>query len=269
MPEQATSRSRLFADKLPALVREYYWQLKSRVLYQTLYRSLHLEHRLRSGLTVKVQSMGEWWVYNDIFVDGEYDLAIETALRRAPQPGTSRPFTVLDLGANLGFFAFRVLDLMPGNNLDITMVEGSPKTFAEMRSRMNAAEIQPVQEKLVCGLVGEKKGTAFIRESAIHVKSAVTDPALARGTEVPFVDLDDIMSAKSEIDLLKCDIEGSELSFLRNYPALLGRVRTAVFELHHEQCDTKEAVQILHGLGFSQSSSRDCGSVSVSLFTRE
>ena len=38
--------------------------------------------------------------------------------------------------------------------------------------------------------------------------------------------------------LLKCDIEGAELLFLENYEDLLGKVRNAVFELHHEQCDT-------------------------------
>jgi hypothetical protein len=58
---------------------------------------------------VKVASKGEWWVYNDIFVDGEYDMPIHTALEdRSPV----RPFIVLDLGANVGYFALRVLDLI-------------------------------------------------------------------------------------------------------------------------------------------------------------
>jgi FkbM family methyltransferase len=265
--------------KIQELLRECYWQIKSRFLYQTLYRALHLEHKLRSGLTVKVESMGEWWVYNDIFVDGEYDLAIQKAMQGAldrsdsvttgPVTTGARLFTVLDLGANVGYFAFRVLDLMDGNRLDITMVEGSPKNFTELKSRIDAAEIQPAQKNLVCGLAGERNGTAFIRESAIHVKSTLLHTATAKGTEVRFADLDEVMRSKAEIDLLKCDIEGSELSFIRNYPDLLRKVRTAVFELHHEQCDTKEAVRILNGLGFSETPLKDCGSFSVNLFTRE
>lgn len=257
-------------NKPLARLRELYWQTKSRFLYQTLYRALRLEHKLRSGLTVKVQSMGEWWIYNDIFVDGEYDLAIEKARRRAlDQSGKSRLFTVLDLGANVGYFTFRLLDLIEGNHLDVTMVEGSPKNFAELTARIEAAEIQPAEKALICGLAGQRNGTAFIRESAIHVKSTVTDPAIAKGTEVPFADLDQVMRSKTVIDLLKCDIEGSELTFVSNYPDLLRKVQTAIFELHHEQCDTKEAVRLLSALGFSETPLRDCGSFSVSLFTRD
>jgi len=260
-------------DRIPSALRECYWQIKSKFLYQTLYRRLHLEHKLRSGLTVKVRSMGEWWVYNDIFVDGEYDLAIREAIRRAADRwGKSRPFTVLDLGANVGYFAFRVLDLLEAadrNRLDITMVEGSPKNFAELRERIEAAEIQPEQKTLICGLAGDRNGTAFIRESAIHVKSTLIHTATAKGTEVPFSNLDEVMRGKREIDLLKCDIEGSELALVRNYPGLLGKVRTAVFEWHHEQCDTKEARRILNNLGFSETPLRDHGSFSLSLFTRD
>ena len=249
------------------LLRENYWQIKSRFLYQTLYRALHLEHKLRSGLTVRVQSMGEWWVYNDVFVDGEYDLAIQKA-HALSGPEDSRLFTVLDLGANVGYFAFRLLDLLGPNRLDITMVEGSPKTFADLTARFEAAEIQPAHKTLILGLAGERNGTAFIRESAIHVKSTLMHDATAKGTEVRFADLDEAMRNKAQIDLLKCDIEGSELMFIRNYPDLLRKVRTAVFELHHEQCDTKEAARILSELGFCETPLRDCGTFSVSLFTR-
>ncbi len=115
-------------------IRDRYWKIKSRLLYQSLYRALDLEHTLQSGLTVKVASMGEWWAYNEIFVDGEYDTPILEALKgRSPV----RPFVVLDLGANVGYFAFRVLDLIAQRepesvNSDITMIEGSPKTFLEL-----------------------------------------------------------------------------------------------------------------------------------------
>lgn len=259
--------------KMRALVREGYWQIKSRFLYQTLYRALRLEHKLQSGLTVRVRSMGEWWVYNGIFVDCEYDFAIREAMQRARgRLGESRPVTILDLGANVGYFVFRVLDLLDKTDrdrTDITMVEGSPKTFAELQSRMDGAEIQPAQKTLICGLAGERKGTAYIRESAIHVKSTLIHNAPVKGAEVSFVDLDDLMRGKAEIDLLKCDIEGSELAFIKTYPDLLRKVRTAVFELHHQQCDTKEAVRILNDLGFRERMLKDCGEFCVSMFTRD
>lgn len=252
-----------FKDEL----RERYWQIKSKFLYQTLYRWLHLEHTLRSGLTVKIASMGEWWTYNDIFVDGEYDLAIRAGLNTLPR---ERPLVVLDLGANVGYFLFRILDLLASENasLDITMVEGSPKTFAELKKRLSGERQQRGRETLICGLVGHSKGSAFIRESAIHVKSSVVNEA-ALGTKVDFVDLNSAMKDKPEIDLLKCDIEGSELLFIQTYPDLLRKVRHAVFELHHDRCDTKESVRRLEDLGFEGTVLRDCGSFSVNLFSRK
>jgi hypothetical protein len=64
-------------------IRERYWQVKSRILYQSLYGLLNLEHTLDSGITLKVASKGEWWIYNDIFVNGEYDVPIQAALGAA------------------------------------------------------------------------------------------------------------------------------------------------------------------------------------------
>ena len=100
-------------DALPESVqnriRNRYWQIKSRLLYQSLYCVLGLEHTLQSGLTLNVASKGEWWAYNEIFVNGEYDVPIHTAIKGRSPVG---PFVALDLGANVGYFAFRVLDLI-------------------------------------------------------------------------------------------------------------------------------------------------------------
>jgi len=252
-------------------IRERYWKFKSRLLYQSLYRALDLEHTLQSGLKVKVASKGEWWTYNDIFVDGEYDEPIRTALR-----GWSmvRPFVVLDLGANVGYFAFRVLDLIGRQEWerlcpDITMIEGSPKTFLELEKRIRS-QLQPrVSVRTVQGLVGQPRGSGVIRESAIHVKSTTIDVPAGRGVKVDFVDLGSLMGDKSEIDLLKCDIEGAELLFIQNYADLLLKVRNAVFELHHDQCDTEECVRALKTLGFHQTILKANSSFSVGLFTKK
>jgi len=262
------------AETLPRSVqnqlRDRYWQIKSKVLYQFLYRALGLEHTLPSGLILKIASKGEWWVYNDIFVDGQYDVPIHTAFNDRSQ---DRPFVVLDLGANVGYFASRVLDLIDrqareNSNLDITMIEGSPKTFLELGERIQSQRQLAVSSRLVHGLVGQPRGFGYIQESALHVKSTIVDVAAGHGVRVAFVDLDSLMADKSEIDLLKCDIEGAELLFIQNYAGLLRKVKHAVFELHHDQCDTKECVRTLESLGFHQTILQTNGSVSVSFFSR-
>ncbi|HWW16465.1 MAG TPA: FkbM family methyltransferase [Candidatus Dormibacteraeota bacterium] len=250
-------------------IRERYWRAKSRILYQWLYGLLNLEHTLDSGLTVKVASKGEWWTYNDIFVNGEYDVPIQTALGAS----SGKPFVVLDLGANVGYFSFRVLDLIRRHHLDhvlpdITVVEGSPETFAKLESRIQSQQLAPASIRMVHGLVGQRTGSALIRESAVHVKTGIMDVPARGGTRVVFVDVNTLMKDKIEIDLLKCDIEGSELMFIENYGDLLQKVRHAVFELHHDQCDTKKCVGMLDKLGFRQTILRANDSFCVSFHSR-
>lgn len=250
-------------------IRERYWQVKSRILYQSLYRLLNLEHTLDSGLTLKVASKGEWWIYNDIFVNGEYDVPIQAAL----QASSAKPLVVLDLGANVGYFAFRLVDRIRRQNLDniradITMIEGSPETFAILESRLQSQQLAPATVRTALGLVGHRTGSALIRESALHVKSGIVNIPPGSGVNVAFVDVDTLMHDKTEIDLLKCDIEGAELMFLENYGDLLRKVRYAVFELHHDQCDTKKCVSILERLGFQQTILRANNSFSVCFFSR-
>ena len=258
LPESAQSR-----------IRERYWRIKSRFLYQSLYGFLDLEHTLNSGIKVKVASKGEWWTYNDIFVNGEYDVPINAALEASP----GQTFVVLDLGANVGYFTVRVIDLirrrgLDSTSVDITMVEGSPETFEELERRIKAQPLGCASIRRVHGLIGHRTGSAFIRESAVHVKSTIVDVTAESGVNVSYVDLDDVMKDKTEIDLLKCDIEGSELEFIETYRNLLHKVKYAVFEMHHHQCDTDKCVSALESLGFQQTILRANKSFSVSFYSR-
>jgi FkbM family methyltransferase len=250
-------------------IRERYWRVKSRFLYQSLYRTLNLEHTLNSGLTVKVASKGEWWAYNEIFVNGEYDVPIQTALGAS----SALPLVVLDLGANVGYFSFRVVDRIRQQHLDhvrpdITMVEGSPETFRTLEERVRSQRFAAASVRVFSGLVGERTGSAVIRESAVHVKSSIVDVPAGGGVNVAFVDVSTLMQGKSAIDLLKCDIEGAELIFIQNYADLLRKVKYAVFELHHNLCDTEKCLRMLADLGFKQTILRATSACSVSFHSR-
>jgi hypothetical protein len=95
---------------------------------------------VKSGLKIQVASKSDWVIYNDIFVDGEYDFTIKEALGLAVM---DRNLTVLDLGANVGFFTLRFLDLLRQSDKKelgcrITLVEGSP-AVAISRVRSNTS----------------------------------------------------------------------------------------------------------------------------------
>ena len=251
-------------------IRERYWRIKSRLLYQTLYQWVGLEHELHTGLTLQVASKGEWWAYNEIFVNGDYDIPIQAALASC----SSASLVVLDLGANVGFFAFRVVDLIRRRHLEsvvpeITMIEGSPKTFQALERRVQSQPPPTNNFRTIHGLVGLRSGSAHIRESALHVKNTILDIPPGEGADVAFVDLNSVMAARSVIDLLKCDIEGSELLFIENYSDLLRKAKHAVFELHHDQCDTAKCVSLLGDLGFRHKVLQSDTSLSLVHFSRQ
>jgi hypothetical protein len=91
----------------------------------------------------------------------------------------------------------------------------------------------------------------------------------AETVSVDFVNLNSLVGPDQVIDLLKCDIEGAEQRFIENYNGLLERTRTAVFELHHEKCDTIKCMKILRALGLSeQRVVRETPTFSVCHFSR-
>jgi FkbM family methyltransferase len=216
------------------------------------YRSAHLRCRLTSGLEVSVRCRAEWETFTDIFIAGTYDDAIEAALKRADR---SRPLRVVDLGANVGYFTLRVIDLAarrcePDMRLDMVVIEASGRLCAELQSRLVPQLPARVTVKVVNGLVGVRNGSGELYESAFHIGNTSIPDRFARKSVVPYVDLDAITESMGTIDLLKCDIEGAEQVFLQSYPGLLQRVQVGVMEVHHAHADARSCYGVLSQLGF-------------------
>jgi FkbM family methyltransferase len=232
------------------------------------WRHLGLRWRLRSGVEILVRSRAEWVIYNDIFVEGEYDPALERAIRNAP-PGL--PLTILDLGANVGYFSLRAMDRaaiwgVPEGRLRIALVEGSPRVFAEMARRLGANR-RDAAVTMVNGLAGQRKGTGRIYEGMFHVENALLPGGSKSGVPVPYADIESLYPAPGIIDLLKCDIEGSEQAFIEHYPTLLARVVCAVFELHPARCDVPRCLALLEQAGLKRTRLiRETPAFSVQMF---
>jgi len=208
---------------------------------------------LPSGVLVRLHSYDEWIVYNSVFVDGEYDEAIRMAMELADP---DRPLRVLDLGAHVGFFGLRVVDLLRRRRadelgFDLTLVEGDPATLNRLRSNLLEANHLADRCTVVHGLVGKRAGVAVLRRGERSGTSSTVGPAGAPGVAVPYVDLSQWVPEGATIDLLKCDIEGAELSLLENYPDLLQKVRVAVFELHDLLCGTRRCRDLLRQASFA------------------
>src|ERR1035438_1800195 len=222
-----------------------------RALRAVAFQMLDLNWQMPSNLKIRIRSQSDWVVYNEIFVGGDYDPAILMALERAKGTGELQ---VLDLGANVGFFSLRCVELvrrqqMQELSLHITAIEGNPKSYRELQLRLCNQNNLP-SFTAINGLVGDRTGSAAISDLESSGQNCVGVDRTQKHFMVDYVDLEQVLDTR-RIGLLKCDIEGAELVFLRNYPQLLRRTDVAVFELHPQDCDEEECISLLRAAGLT------------------
>lgn len=226
------------------------------------WRTLQPTMTLSSGVVVKVRSESDWEVANEIFLDRDYDDAIERAFLRRD---STDPIRVLDLGANVGLFSLRCIDRYvsaePIPRLELIVVEGSPSVFADLEDRLSTHRgTRGISLTLRQALVGRRSGKAMIYSSLFHSctnavvrKGGKTSANVLLGRHAEdseYLDLDKLIPSSGAVDLIKCDIEGSELEFLQNYESLLRRTRLLVIEFHPGHCDASACQELLGAYGF-------------------
>jgi len=235
------------------------------------WRQLELGCDLPSGLHVDVQNQSDWEIFKEVLVNGEYDFAIEFVLDRVDR---RRRCNVIDLGGNVGYFTFRCADRFLqryGSDvlMQITVVEGSPFVFTELQRRVLAEPLLRPRVKLLCGLVGNRTGKAYIGGSHIHYGNTISARPTLGASLVSFIDLAELEGEADEIDLFKCDIEGAEFDLIENYPAILAKVHTAVFEFHRYGRDIQRCRDLLRSYGFEHSKIlREAPTFSIEFFWR-
>lgn len=242
--------------------------LKNR-LRKFVWMRLNPSWTLNSGIFIRVLNYNDWMIYNDIFVEREYDAAIEDLLLESD---ASRPLQVLDLGGNVGFFTLRLAHLLlqaGRTDFRVTMVEGSPSTYPELLERLGAnKELLGDRVTALHGLAGNRTGEGQIVQGVAHGENTIFGET-SGGARVPFLDLEKLAGNWPRIDLLKCDIEGAEEIFLGNYPNLLAKTDRAVFEFHHDKCDVPHCRQLLADAGLNPAKTiREFGNCTVELFSR-
>jgi FkbM family methyltransferase len=213
------------------------------------WRGRRLDHVLPSGLGIRVSNRSEWNVYNEIMVDGEYDVPIRMIIDAAPV----EPW-ILDLGAHAGFFTLRFADLWnrsgAGRPFHVACVEGAAQTVRHLAAHLAQPPLF-AHCTVHHGLVGARCGRGRISRSIRSSINSIVEPASLRSTEVPFLDLDTLVPPDVRISLLKCDVEGAEELFLATYDDLLRRVDLAVFELHGRLCDVSRCRSLLEAAGLT------------------
>jgi len=216
------------------------------------YRLARLRWHLSTGVYIEVANQIEWQIYTDIFADGDYDRPLLELFER----DASRPLTVGDLGANVGFFALRLAHLAgvhaAARPIHIEAFEASAGLCARAKQRWSECRLEDnnLQFNVTHGLIGRKSGAAEFFEQHDHGRNSLFRKSRRREL-VSYVDLSAHFANVECIDLVKCDIEGSEQMFFESYPDLLAKTHAVVVELHHGLCDTERCTSLLKDAGFA------------------
>ena len=110
---------------------------------------------------------------------------------------------------------------------------------------------------------GARSGVGHIRE----VEFNAVNHRAKYGTAVRYVDVSETVREWPSIDLLKCDVEGSEYEFLRTYPDVMVKTKAAVIEFHNTSYGSHQYRKLLAAYGFiHQKVLRVFGDNTVELF---
>jgi len=206
-------------------------------------RTMCGERTTDSGLRFNLRGYDDWLIWHEIFESGEYDQSL--AFLCANSKRNSEPVTVLDLGANVGFFVLRLLDYwkaegLPLSRLKVLSIEPDDKNCFAIEKLRSANAIPKTQWRLIQGLVGKVSGYGNISVGPSHFAHGVMKGNNQHGKKVPYVNLLDSKLDLSSYNYLKIDIEGSEDVLLDNYPSLLKQASIICIETH--SAETRERV---------------------------
>jgi FkbM family methyltransferase len=164
--------------------------------------------------------------FDQVFVQEQYSPAANLSIS---------PKSMIDCGANVGYATLYFLNRYP----DLTAIAVEPDSANLEVCRRNLSAYSDHVQIFQAGVWNCNSrlvlsGTGW----GVHVRQA----SLSEASDVEGLDLNSLIEAlpAKEVDLLKVDIEGSELVvFDESSGSWLPRVRNIAIELHGEQCSAK------------------------------
>ena len=211
----------LAKSDVPAVLRWQFLAEKARVLPILLgghSATLHL-----GRYKFLLESTSDLGTLQSCLVDVQSALVVSGVLDAG---GSQR---VVDVGANVGQFAAAVKALSPGSH--VVCFEPDPIVFSSLAR--NVGELPNVEAQ--CLALGRESGVATLFRHELSVMSSF-HPAGAGYDEkitvsVDVARLDDVLGDEDPVDILKVDVEGSELAVLQGGTDVLRRSRFLLVEI--------------------------------------
>jgi len=165
-----------------------------------------------------------------------------------------------DLGCNVGYFTCWLCDRMNNRQMRGLMVDANVEAVEDAEWHVKVNDLANVH--VLHGLVGtENKGgqaSFYLHTSNVCSTAAPTDESLNKANtwkrvQVPCVNLEENWRSNfgdAPCDLLKIDIEGSEMDFFRNETYFLQRTGAILIEWHKWRVTLAEIETFLSKQGF-------------------
>lgn len=165
--------------------------------------------------------------FKEIFLENAYSIGMQKKINENP--------TIIDIGANVGFFTMFAMSKYP----DCTLYAFEPvkANFEQLMQNRNLNKDKDIFcfNKAVCGHKGTitlnfDTSNSFTTSASILAQGKDTE-----GVEVPCLSLADLFTENSIdfCDLLKLDCEGSEYDVLYNSPKdILNKIDQMAIEVH-------------------------------------
>jgi|GEM_PF-5041258 len=180
--------------------------------------------------------------FGQVFLFDEYEVG---RLRLPAAP------VVCDVGANVGFFSWRVAALRPA----ATVLAFEPASANVVRLR-RVFELAGIGGEVSPRACGRSAGHAvlYLRNSVTHSLDPLWHTDLDAGSgsedvELTTLDAECDRHGFGHLDLLKIDTEGAEVDVLAGAAAILPHTRHVVLE-YHSLAGRAECLGILRGAGF-------------------
>jgi FkbM family methyltransferase len=218
-------------------------------------RSREVECHPLPGITVSLRTNQriERWMWA-----GAYERELVQLMKKTLKSG----MTVLDVGANIGYFSALASGLV-GKSGQVHAFEPMPQNLSRLRQNLSAFRWAHAFPYAVGDATG--KAAIYFNESEAGWASLLNSDDLERRADADVIRLDDWVSNHTvdRIDFMKMDIEGGEFHALQGAQVMLSRFRPVIVAELNAVClardhrKPEDVLALLRGLGYCCSPFRD------------
>lgn len=170
---------------------------------------------------------------------------------------TKENLTVLDIGANVGWFSLHVANRF--KNATVYAFEPIPRAFEHLNKNISLNHLTNIQA-LNLGLSNKKTTSEFYCDPTRCGSASLTNIADVENVDVILCDvrtIDDVVKENNiEVDFIKCDVEGAELFVFQGGLETIDKYRPAILTEMLRKWSAKfhyhpnDIIRLLAGYGY-------------------